>query len=290
MSQIPIIVGVGDFVNRSTALADAHEPLTLIVNAINLALQDTELPEPRRKHLQASIDSIDVVRTWTWPYDDLPNSIGQNLGVDAKHRFYSDHGGNKVAKLFDQAARRISKGETKVAIVTGGEALASLTACAAAKKLPPPGWTKTKQSVDSVFSPTGRDLGKDIGAMHSIGAPIQVYPLFENAFRAHRGQSIAENHEESAELYADFAKVAEKQPYAWNYGKVATKEDIGTVTKRNRMICFPCTSIRTGAASNEALLTRIANRSTTHERLQHDQPGRRLYSHLGLVRRRAKHP
>ncbi len=240
MSQIPIIVGVGDFVNRSTAVEDAHEPLTLILNAINIALEDTALQDDKRQRFQAAIDSIDVVRTWTWPYDDLPSSISQKLGVNAKHKFYSDHGGNKVAKLFDQAARRISKGETKVAIITGGEALASLTACAAAKKLPPPGWTQTKQSVESVFSPTGRDLGKDIGAIHSIGAPIHVYPLFENAFRAHRGQSIAQNHDESAQLYADFAKVAEKQPYAWNYGKPVSKEVIGTVTKKNRMICFPC--------------------------------------------------
>lgn len=41
-------------------------------------------------------------------------------------------------------------------------------------------------------------------------------------------------------MYAEFAKVAENQPYAWNYGKATTKETIGAVTKRNRMICFPC--------------------------------------------------
>src|ERR1700748_1659872 len=135
MSQVPIIVGVGDFVNRSISLADAYEPLTLILNAISLALEDTDLPEDKRQQLQSAIDSIDVVRTWTWPYDDLPGDIGRRLGVNARHRFYSDHGGNKPAKLFDLAARRISKGETKVAVVTGGEALASLTTCAAAKKL-----------------------------------------------------------------------------------------------------------------------------------------------------------
>lgn len=125
MSEIPVIVGVGDFVNRSLAVADAHEPLALILNAIETALNDTDLPPAGRRQLQSSIDSIDVVRTWTWPYDDLPGDIGRRLGVEARHQFYSDHGGNKPAKLFDDAARRISKGHTKVAIVTGGEALAS---------------------------------------------------------------------------------------------------------------------------------------------------------------------
>jgi hypothetical protein len=125
MAQIPIVVGVGDFVNRSLAVSDAHEPLTLILNAIDAALSDSGLSEPKRQALRSAIDSIDVVRTWTWPYDDLPGDIGRGLGVKARHSFQSDHGGNKPAKLFDHAARRISKGETRVAIVTGGEALAS---------------------------------------------------------------------------------------------------------------------------------------------------------------------
>lgn len=37
--------------------------------------------------------------------------------------------------------------------------MAAVAACAAAKKLPPPGWTEVDMSVDSVFSPTTRDLG-----------------------------------------------------------------------------------------------------------------------------------
>jgi hypothetical protein len=42
-------------------------------------------------------------------------------------------------------------------------------------------------------------------------------------------------------MYAEFARVAERNPMAWNYGKrAATEEEIRTLTKRNRMICFPC--------------------------------------------------
>jgi hypothetical protein len=82
----------------------------------------------------------------------------------------------------------------------------------------------------------------DLGTEHSIGLPIHVYPLYENGFRAHRNQSIQENNNKSARMYAQFAKVAEKNPFAWNYGKpAATKETIRTVSKENRMICYPCT-------------------------------------------------
>jgi hypothetical protein len=49
------------------------------------------------------------------------------------------------------------------------------------------------------------------------------------------------NKEESAELYAQFARVAETNPVSWNFGQpAATKEEIGTVSERNRMICYPC--------------------------------------------------
>ncbi|RFU25534.1 hypothetical protein B7463_g10817, partial [Scytalidium lignicola] len=236
---IPIVIGVGDVKNRSQRVEDALEPMELMLQAIQASIKDTNLSASAAEKLQQSIDSLDVVATWTWPYLDLPGLLSQKLAVNPPHQYYSPHGGNQPAKLFDEAARRISSGESKVAVVTGGEALASLAACAAAKKLPPPGWAKVAQNVDSVFSPTTRDLGQNLGAKHSIGAPIHVYPLYENGFRAHRGQSIEENNKESARLYAEFSKVAEKNSLAWNYGSSQTEETIGTVTKKNRMICFP---------------------------------------------------
>ncbi|KAL4768971.1 hypothetical protein BDW60DRAFT_225409 [Aspergillus nidulans var. acristatus] len=80
----------------------------------------------------------------------------------------------------------------------------------------------------------------DLGSRHFLGAPIQVYPLYEAAFRAHNKQTLSENHKESAELYAEFAQIAAKLPFSWSYDqKPETAESIGTVTKRNRMICSP---------------------------------------------------
>lgn len=142
-----------------------------------------------------------------------------------------------------------------------------MTSFAKAGKLPPPGWTKLESKVDSVFSPTGRDLPEGsvsmdigqswaanntggLGRIHDIGAPIQVYPLYENGFRAHRQQSITENNEESAKLYGSFARTAESCEYAWNYGKCESEKSIGTVSKRNRMICFPCMCIPTNKVLN----------------------------------------
>lgn len=241
-SFTPVVIGVGDFKNRSKKVEDAIEPLKMILRAIDLAIRDTGLKVSEQRRLRSNIDSIDVVRSWTWPYPDLPGLLAEKLHVDStiKHKAYSHQGGNAPGKHFDEATRRIAQGKCKVAVVTGGEALASLAACEKAGKLPPPGWTEVDE-VKGVFSPTRRELQPNLGGTHQIGAPIHVYPLYENAFRAHRGQSIEENDIESGKLYGNFAKVADQNPNAWSYGQSPeTEESIRKVTKRNRMICFPC--------------------------------------------------
>lgn len=124
-ASTPVVIGVGDFVNRSKRVEDALEPLQLMLRAIEEAIADTGLSEFSSQHLRAAVDSLDVVRTWTWPYDDLPGLIAQRLKINPSRKHYTDNGGNQPGLWFDEAARRISKGETKVAILTGGEALAS---------------------------------------------------------------------------------------------------------------------------------------------------------------------
>ena len=39
-----------------------------------------------------------------------------------------------------------------------------MSACVAAKKMPPPGWTKVEQNVESIFSPTKRELVPSMAA------------------------------------------------------------------------------------------------------------------------------
>lgn len=119
------MIGVGDVVNRSHRVEDATEAAVLMYQAIQKAIEDTGLPASKATRLQSSIDSLDTVNTWTWPYADLPGLLAQKLGVEPTHKHCTPHGGNQSGKVFDEAARRISLGTTKVAVLTGGEALAS---------------------------------------------------------------------------------------------------------------------------------------------------------------------
>lgn len=74
-----------------------------------------------------------------------------------------------------------------------------------------------------------------------MGLPIHVYPLYENGRRAHLHQTAQQNNQESATMYASFDEIGSKNPYSWNYGeKPKPAEFIGSVSKRNRIICDPC--------------------------------------------------
>ena len=122
---IPVIIGVSDVKNKSNAVEDAIEPMQLMLQAILSAINDIDIASSQTKQLQSNIDSIDVVATWTWPYHDLPGLLAKVLGVQPTHKHYSKHGGHHPMKLVDEAARRIAQGRSTVAVVTGGEALAS---------------------------------------------------------------------------------------------------------------------------------------------------------------------
>lgn len=124
-THTPVVIGVGDIVNRSLKLEDALEPAELIIRAINKALDDSGVSSDSRSTLQSKIDAISIVSSWTWPYPDLTGLLIEKLKITPKHREYSEHGGNQIGRLFDEAARRVSKGECEVALLAGGEALAS---------------------------------------------------------------------------------------------------------------------------------------------------------------------
>lgn len=201
-------------------------------------------------------------------------------------------------KLIDEAAIRIARGESKVALIAGGEALASLASCVKAGIFPPPDWTPVEDA--KMFSPSAKEFAEGIGAEHGIGAPIQVYPLYENGLRAHRGQGLQENNNESAKLYAEFAQVAKQNILAWSFPKEPeTEESIGTVSERNRMICYPCEyyplpssllSFPTLVSLRSFKVALMKQRSPPNERFQHNKPSRRLHPNLRLPRHLSRYP
>jgi len=125
--KIPVLVGVGQIKHQTNALDDAIEPLKLISEAVQCAIRDTGLSQHTQDQLRSRIDSISVTPTWTWPYENLPESLARQLDVHPRHLETNDNGGHNPGFLLHKAAARIADGSAIIAVVTGGEALASST-------------------------------------------------------------------------------------------------------------------------------------------------------------------
>ncbi|KAM3444367.1 hypothetical protein NHJ13734_001484 [Beauveria thailandica] len=201
----PIIIGVGDVRNKSSKPEDAIEPSKMMIGAIQNAIEDTGLDAGAQKQLLGDADGLRIIPTWTWAYNDLLSTVADGLGIKPATKEMPTHGGDQPALQCDEAARAIANGQSKVAILTGGEAMASRA-----------------------------------GARHSVGLPIHVYPLYEIGRRAHLHHTAEQNNQESATMYASFDEIGSKNQYSWNYGeKPKSAEFIGSISKRNRIICDP---------------------------------------------------
>ncbi|KIW41817.1 uncharacterized protein PV06_05424 [Exophiala oligosperma] len=245
----PIIVGIGEFKNPSKQCKDAIEPRSMMLKAINKAIKDVKLFSTVEEKLRADIDSIDVVETWSWSYPDLPGLLANDLKATVKHKAEYRSGGNAPTLALDEAARRIANKECQVAIVTGGEAIASREACEKIGQIPPAGSTQVDSTAPAI-SPKTMVYPPGLSEAHKIGRPTQIYPMYEIALAAHRNQTMEANNEESAQLYAEFAKVSARNATAWSHGKEPwTSKEIGTVTQRNRLIALPYPLLMNGLNS-----------------------------------------
>ncbi|KAL1865406.1 hypothetical protein Plec18167_009453 [Paecilomyces lecythidis] len=240
--KVPVIIGIGDTTNRSTRIEDAKEPMQLMIEAIHAAIRDTGLSPARQTELQNHIESVKVVSTWSWPYEDLPGLIGAKLGTALKQKELSPHGGHSPALMLHKACADIADGSYDIAVVTGGESLGSLVSFHREGIKDPQGWTARPQGQESLMEQmiTGTFRAKTVGTKHGVSQPIHVYPMYENGLRAQRKQTYQENSIESAKLYAAFSEIASRNHAAWNYGKPPTSaEAILNAEGKNRMICTP---------------------------------------------------
>jgi acetyl-CoA C-acetyltransferase len=65
-----------------------------------------------------------------------------------------------------------------------------------------------------------------------------MYPLFENALRARRGESLEEHRVRLGELMAPFTRVAAANPHAW-FPVARSAEELVRVGPENRLVAFP---------------------------------------------------
>jgi acetyl-CoA C-acetyltransferase len=230
--RIPVIVGVGEIVDRPKEIADGLEPLILLEEALKRAEQDSG------GKLLGEIQSLDVVNFLSWRYRDPEKQLAARLGIQPKHVYYGPVGGESPIRYLHEAAQRIARGECSVAAVCGAEAQSSATkAERAGVQLP---WTPFAHDVEE--PKRGAAFQKPMAVKLGVFRPVTVYPFYEAASSAHWGQTPREAMAESGQLWATYSDVASQNPNAWLKRRFASDE-ITTPTPDNRLIAWPYTKL-----------------------------------------------
>jgi len=102
-------------------------------------------------------------------------------------------------------------------VVAGAEALRTIAGRLAKHATP------QSDVFEGVRKATKREPG--YAQQHGLNAPVDVYPLYENAGRAAYGQTFAEAQQESGEIWSRFSEIAAGNEGAW-IRKPAAVEDI----------------------------------------------------------------
>ena len=228
-AQTPVIIAVGEIVDRPDDPGKALEPVALMAEALRRAAAETPA-------VLGALDSMDLVGQVTWRYRDPVALLCEKLSIGPARAQNASMGGETPIRLLHDAALRIARGDSAVAAIVGGEAVNAMGKARKAKaKLD---WTPLAPKEETVAvdfaSLPMRKASKKLG----MTAPVHIYPLYENAFQAARGQTPAEGRAAAAELWADYAKVAASNETAWLRSAPGAAE-IGTPSESNRLVAFP---------------------------------------------------
>jgi acetyl-CoA C-acetyltransferase len=230
--RIPVIVGVGEIVDRPKDIADGLEPLTLLEQALKRAEADSGAK------LLGEIGSLDVVNFLSWRYRDPEKQLAERLGIKPAHCYYGPVGGESPIRYLHEAAQRIARGECSVAAVCGAEAQSTATKAERSGITLP--WTPFAHDVEE--PKRGAAFQKPMAVKLGVFRPITVYPLYEAATSAHWGQTPREALSESGQLWSTYSSVASQNPNSWLKKRFAPDE-ITTPTPENRLIAWPYTKL-----------------------------------------------
>ena len=230
---IPVLVGVGQILQRAEDPREAAEPLALMVAALVQAGDDSGAPE-----LLARADSIYVPRG-AWRYGDPGREVARRLGAAPRETVGTPYGGNFAQACVIDAARAIQAGRAGVVLVAGAE---NGRSAGQAQRL----GIELPQS-EAPGAPD-RKLAEDKAIFHDaelargMNSASDVFAVIESALRFARGETLAAHAARIAELWAGFSAVALRQSHAW-IRKPHSAEQIGRASPDNPMISYPYTRL-----------------------------------------------
>ena len=181
--RLPIIVGVGQVTQRPDT-ERSREPLALMADAARLAERDAGAGD-----LLHEIDSLRVVNVLSWPSKAPAHDLAQALAVAPREAIYTTVGGNTPQWQVNDASGAIHRGNAKVVLIVGAECVYSSRR--ARTKGIDLGWSARGNPAADVGDTRPGSTQTEI--QHGALLPTSIYPLFENALRAHYGETIEQH-------------------------------------------------------------------------------------------------
>jgi acetyl-CoA C-acetyltransferase len=235
--RTPVLIGAGQLSHRVDRGEAPLEPVDLIAEAARRAAEDSGAGAAAL----AGIDTVHIVSILSFRYRDPGRLVAQRVGADPQDTSLSGVGGNSPQSLVNQACLDIQAGRSDLVLIGGGEAWRTRMAARAGNA--DLGWTIEDESVPRARASTEDVAMSAPGEMaRGVMAPIQVYPLFEQAVRIGLGRSTADHLVAISELWAGFSEVASRNPHAWIQRRY-TAEEIRTPSEDNRWVGFPYTKL-----------------------------------------------
>jgi acetyl-CoA C-acetyltransferase len=229
--RTPVLIGAGQLTQRDVEPAEALEPLAMMVEVARRAAADAGADA----RVLERLDSVAVVNILSWQYGNAPGLLAERLGARPAQQIYTNVGGNTPQFLINETAAQIAAGRVRLALIAGAEAVRTLLrARKAGVELR---WTAGGSGKPTIVGESKHGTS-DHEMSHGLHMPTTIYPLFENALRAHHGLSVDAHRRALGSLCSRFSAIAAHNPHAW-FQQERSAEEITTVTPQNRFIGFP---------------------------------------------------
>ena len=227
----PVLIGASQFSQRDVSLETAKSPLEMLVRIAREAAEASGI-KPEKL---GSIDTIALTSTSGWKAQNPPRLIADALGAKPATEWVSNVGGETSLALVNDVATRITRGESSFGFIAGCNNVRSLElAQRAGTRFD---WPEGGEGSPQLVGKSGWGHN-DFEVSAGLNMPINIYPLFENALRHARGQSLDEHRAAMGALMHPFTKTAAANAHAW-FPTERTPLELVTPTPINRMIFFP---------------------------------------------------
>jgi acetyl-CoA C-acetyltransferase len=215
----------------------ALEPLDMGEEMARAATVDAHAR--RGPDLLRQLESVDVVYSQSWQYDDPAARLAERLGASPARRQYSGIGGSVPQTLASDVAGHILRGELDLGLIVGAEALATVRRLKKAGQ--EPAWSFAPDE-PRPFPMTLKLHPSEIS--HAVFEAFLTFALFDNARRAHLGRGLDEHRDRLGRLLSSMTEVAAASPHAW-FPTARSGPEIVTATPQNRMVAYPYTKLMT---------------------------------------------